>query len=137
LQAAVQSVPAGHALRKACKFIEEELQLTSWNLTQNFINAMQGKGLLQITGFGDPSGRGEAYSYLRLAQKVANPKIEKDKEPKAIVTGTDADLRKVRYILPFNCLGHVIINIRVINPLLIHFQVRFGVEFRVKLDGIK
>lgn len=61
---------------------------------------MQGKGLLQITGFGDPSGRGEAYSYLRLAQKVANPKIEKDKEPKAIVTGTDADLRKVRYILP-------------------------------------
>jgi transcription initiation factor TFIID subunit 1 len=117
LQAAVQSVPAGHALRKACKFIEEELQLTSWNLTQNFINAMQGKGLLQITGFGDPSGRGEAYSYLRLAQKVANPKIEKDKEPKAIVTGTDADLRKVRYILPFNCLGHVVINIRVIDPL--------------------
>jgi hypothetical protein len=96
LQAAVASVPAGHPLRKACKFIEEELQLTSWNLTQNFINAMQGKGLLQITGFGDPSGRGEAYSYLRLAQKVANPKVEKDKEPKAIVTGTDADLRKVR-----------------------------------------
>lgn len=54
----------------------------------------EGRGLLQITGFGDPSGRGEAYSYLRLAQKIMNPR-DREKNPRPVVTGTDADLRKL------------------------------------------
>lgn len=90
VQAAVQAVPVGHRLRRGGKLIEEELQLTSWNLTQNFIHAMEGKGLLQITGFGDPSGRGEAYSYLKLTQKI--PTLKEEKEDRIMVTGTDADL---------------------------------------------
>jgi transcription initiation factor TFIID subunit 1 len=93
-QAAIQSVPPDHRLKRAVKLIEEELQLTPWNLTKNFINAMHGRGVLQLTGFGDPSGRGEAYSYLRLAQKIMNPR-DKEKEPRPVVTGTDADLRKL------------------------------------------
>jgi len=58
---------------------------------------MQGKGLLQLTGPGDPSGgRGEAFSYLKMSQKgTTKTKKDKDMVPKSSVTGTDADLRKL------------------------------------------
>jgi transcription initiation factor TFIID subunit 1 len=78
--------------------LEEELLLTPWNLTSNFIAATQGKGMLQLTGLGDPSGgRGEAFSYVRMPQKQQHQQSKKRKEslPKSQVTGTDADLRKL------------------------------------------
>ena len=56
-------------MMRAALALEEELHLTPWNLTGNFVNAMQGKGLLQLAGVGDPSGRGEAFSYLKMPQK--------------------------------------------------------------------
>lgn len=90
------------------KTIEEELLLTPWNLTSNFISAMEGKCLLQLTGFGDPFNHGEAFSFLRLPQKLMNQKnkdgeaptpvpvpISEPKDEKPAVTGTDADLRKL------------------------------------------
>eukprot|EP00026_Physarum_polycephalum_P000272 Phypoly_transcript_00272.p1 GENE.Phypoly_transcript_00272~~Phypoly_transcript_00272.p1 ORF type:complete len:1142 (+),score=223.59 Phypoly_transcript_00272:41-3466(+) len=57
---AVSSLPDSDPLKQRAMLVENELQLTPWNLTFNFISAMQGKGRLQLTGIGDPSGRGEA-----------------------------------------------------------------------------
>jgi hypothetical protein len=42
IQAAIHSVPPHHRLKRAVKLIEEELQLTPWNLTKNFVNARKG-----------------------------------------------------------------------------------------------
>eukprot|EP01116_Phalansterium_solitarium_P000773 TRINITY_DN10637_c0_g1_i1.p1 TRINITY_DN10637_c0_g1~~TRINITY_DN10637_c0_g1_i1.p1 ORF type:complete len:1410 (-),score=241.53 TRINITY_DN10637_c0_g1_i1:155-4384(-) len=82
---------------RASRYVEEELQLAPWNLTSNFMAAQQGKGQLKLSGFGDPSGRGEAFSYVRVPMKIMN---KSETEKKIIknqkkVTGTDSDLRKL------------------------------------------
>lgn len=46
-----------------------EEQLASWNITRNFINATQGKAMLQLHGEGDPSGCGQGFSFLRTSMK--------------------------------------------------------------------
>lgn len=96
LTQAVQSIPLDLPIREAVVAVEQELQLTPWNLTSNYLAALTGQGLLQLSGFGDPSGRGEAFSYLRMALKIPPKKSEdKEKEEKVIVHQTDADLRKL------------------------------------------
>jgi transcription initiation factor TFIID subunit 1, fungi type len=47
----------------------EELKMAVWNLTRNFVNACNGKGLLEINGPADPTGMGEGFSFLRARQK--------------------------------------------------------------------
>ncbi|ANB14883.1 Taf1p [Sugiyamaella lignohabitans] len=62
-----------------------EEQLAPWNISRNFINATQGKAMLQLHGEGDPSGRGEGFSFLRTSMKggfkamgeSVNDKLEK------------------------------------------------------------
>lgn len=51
--------------------IEESLsqQLAPWNTTRNFIQATQGKAMLQIHGEGDPSKSGRAMSFLKISMK--------------------------------------------------------------------
>ncbi|ODQ66812.1 hypothetical protein NADFUDRAFT_11137, partial [Nadsonia fulvescens var. elongata DSM 6958] len=64
-----------------------EEQLAPWNITRNFINATQGKAMLQLHGVGDPSGCGEAFSFLRTSMKGGfkaqgeslNEKLDKSK----------------------------------------------------------
>ncbi|KAH0344551.1 hypothetical protein KCU83_g8267, partial [Aureobasidium melanogenum] len=46
-----------------------ELKLAPWNTTKNFLNACQGKAMLQLHGEGDPSGRGEAFSFIKTSMK--------------------------------------------------------------------
>lgn len=46
-------------------------QLTSWNLSRNFILANQTKSMLQLTGEGDPTGIGIGFSFLKTSQKSA------------------------------------------------------------------
>lgn len=46
-----------------------ELQLAPWNTTKNFLNACQGKAMLQLHGEGDPSARGEAFSLIKTSMK--------------------------------------------------------------------
>ncbi|KAI9730090.1 MAG: hypothetical protein M1834_006082 [Cirrosporium novae-zelandiae] len=46
-----------------------EQQLAPWHTTRNFINATQGKAMLQLHGEGDPSGRGEAFSFIKTSMK--------------------------------------------------------------------
>jgi len=46
-----------------------EQQLAPWYTTRSFIHATQGKAMLQLHGEGDPSGRGEAFSFIRTSMK--------------------------------------------------------------------
>lgn len=55
---------------------------------------------LEITGVGDPSGRGLGFSYVRTATKAPMPSAMMKKKAAAgrggpTVTGTDADLRRL------------------------------------------
>ena len=44
-------------------------QLAPWNTTKNFLQACQGKAMLQLHGQGDPTGRGEGFSFLKTSMK--------------------------------------------------------------------
>ena len=46
-----------------------EQQLAPWIATRNFLNATQGKAMLQLYGEGDPTGRGEGISFMRTSMK--------------------------------------------------------------------
>lgn len=46
-----------------------ELQLAPWSTTKNFMNACQGKAMLQLHGEGDPTGRGEGFSFIKTSMK--------------------------------------------------------------------
>jgi transcription initiation factor TFIID subunit 1 len=81
-------------------FIYDELQLSPWHLTGEFIDVhkeSQGSGMMHLVGLGDPSGVGEGFSFLR---KVEN-KPAKSQGNTALnaslkkITGTDDDLRKL------------------------------------------
>jgi transcription initiation factor TFIID subunit 1 len=61
---------SGKKHKAAAAFVKEEVYLAPWNTTGNFLSVQNGKGQLQLTGFGDPTGTGAGFSYLRVPQKV-------------------------------------------------------------------
>ncbi|KAL6714653.1 hypothetical protein ACLMJK_008078 [Lecanora helva] len=46
-----------------------EQQLAPWYTSRNFLHATQGKAMLALHGEGDPSGRGEAFSFIKTSMK--------------------------------------------------------------------
>lgn len=46
-----------------------EQRLSPWMTTKNFIEATQGKAMLQLHGEGDPTGRGEAFNFIKTTMK--------------------------------------------------------------------
>ncbi|KAK0363570.1 hypothetical protein LTR91_020358 [Friedmanniomyces endolithicus] len=46
-----------------------ELQLAPWQSTKSFIQATQGKAMLKLHGEGDPTGRGEGFSFVKTSMK--------------------------------------------------------------------
>jgi len=86
----------------AIRFIYEELQLSPWNITGDFIDIHKrslGGAMMKLTGFGDPSGLGEAYNFLReadsrLSKSTPNSDGALQQQIKKI-TGTQNDLRKL------------------------------------------
>ncbi|CCL98075.1 uncharacterized protein FIBRA_00069 [Fibroporia radiculosa] len=46
-----------------------EQQLAPWITTKNFLFATQAKAMLRLHGDGDPTGRGEAFSFIRVSMK--------------------------------------------------------------------
>ena len=46
-----------------------EQLLAPWSTSKNFIHATQGKAMLELHGEGDPSGRGEAFSFIKTSMK--------------------------------------------------------------------
>ncbi|CAI2299008.1 unnamed protein product [Caenorhabditis sp. 36 PRJEB53466] len=74
--------------------IEDEIKCAPWNTTRAFLASQREKCLLDQTGIADPTGCGQGFSYVRVSQKP-----HKDENatpvPKKLVTGTNADLRKL------------------------------------------
>ncbi|RDD46850.1 Transcription initiation factor TFIID subunit 1 [Trichoplax sp. H2] len=76
--------------------IEDEVKTAPWNTTRAFLQALQGKCQLSLTGDADPTGCGEGFAYVRVPNKPVVPKDESNVINKQrTVTGTDADLRKL------------------------------------------
>lgn len=46
-----------------------EVQLIPWRATKNFLNACQGKAMLTLHGDGDPTNRGEGFSFVKTSMK--------------------------------------------------------------------
>jgi len=44
-------------------------QMVPWRTTKNFLEASQGKAMLQLHGAGDPTGRGLAFSFIKTSMK--------------------------------------------------------------------
>lgn len=64
-----------------------EEQLAPWNISRNFINAIQGKAMLQLHGDGDPTARGEGFSFLRTSMKGGFKAANEDKVDKSKLGG--------------------------------------------------
>ncbi|KAH9606122.1 hypothetical protein KSS87_007264 [Heliosperma pusillum] len=103
LSSAMNQLPDEAIALAAASHIEREMQITPWNLSANFVACIgQEKGnveRLEISGVGDPSGRGLGFSYVRLASKPPVTNALAKKKPVvargSTVTGTDADLRRL------------------------------------------
>ena len=81
-------------------FIEEELTVTPWNLTSSYLKTKGEKGMMRITGVGDPTHGMCGFSFVRLPMKLPNTEkafIKNDPSDylptNMTVTGTNADLR--------------------------------------------
>ncbi|KDR85407.1 hypothetical protein GALMADRAFT_234262 [Galerina marginata CBS 339.88] len=59
-----------------------EQQLAPWITTKNFLFATQAKAMLRLHGEGDPSGRGEAFSFIRISMKDIFVKAGEDYDQK-------------------------------------------------------
>eukprot|EP00794_Sanderia_malayensis_P006794 gene6794-7559_t len=105
--------------------IDDEVQTAPWNTTRAFIQAIKGKCLLQVNGVADPTGCGEGFSYIRVANKppTAAGKQEDSKEiaqkasKQKLVTGTDADLRRLNLKNARNLLRDFGVSEEEINSL--------------------
>ena len=74
---------------KIANFIYEEIQLTPWNLTTDFMDVHrnpQGTGQMKLTGFGDPSGQAAGFDFRRETDKPNKTALIK-KGNKVEITG--------------------------------------------------
>ncbi|KAK3914724.1 Transcription initiation factor TFIID subunit 1 [Frankliniella fusca] len=58
--------------------IDDEVKAAPWNLTRGFIQSMNGKCLLDVTGMADPTGCGEGFSYLTRSNKPKKQFVVED-----------------------------------------------------------
>ncbi|XP_047333970.1 transcription initiation factor TFIID subunit 1 [Impatiens glandulifera] len=104
LSSAMSQLPDEAIALAAASHIERELQITPWNLSSNFVvctsQDRDNIERLEITGVGDPSGRGLGFSYVRTVPKAPISNAPSKKKVAitrggSTVTGTDADLRRL------------------------------------------
>lgn len=104
IASAMSQLPNEAIALAAASHIERELQITPWNLSSNFVactnQVRENLERLEISGVGDPSGRGLGFSYVRAAPKAPMSSAMTKKKAAAArggstVTGTDADLRRL------------------------------------------
>ncbi|CAF4212142.1 unnamed protein product [Rotaria sp. Silwood2] len=76
--------------------IEDEVKCAPWHTTKAYLDSLKGKCWLQLRGFADPTGSGEGFSYVRVSNKPNAREAEPEAiQTKKMVTGTDADLRRL------------------------------------------
>lgn len=78
------------------RFISERLVFAPWNTTEAFVRSVIEKdnlGKIELQGVGDPSGRGEGYSFKRII-RMDNEAAPPPGSTKLV--GTDKDLRKLK-----------------------------------------
>lgn len=81
------------------QFVYERLLVASWNTTETFVHShleRDGLGRMDLTGQGDPSGRGEGFAYVRVLrpQSQAGGSAPSKKTVQPLVH-TDKDLRRL------------------------------------------
>lgn len=87
--------------QEIARFIYEELQLSPWYLSGEFIDIHKrgvGTARMRLTGLGDPSGLGEAYNFIREMDSKSTVNRNTDGALNAQIkkiTGTENDLRKL------------------------------------------
>ncbi|XP_048127955.1 transcription initiation factor TFIID subunit 1 isoform X4 [Rhodamnia argentea] len=123
IASAMSQLPNEAIALAAASHIERELQITPWNLSSNFVactnQVRENLERLEISGVGDPSGRGLGFSYVRAAPKAPMSSAMTKKKAAAArggstVTGTDADLRRLsmeaarEVLLKFNVPDEII-----------------------------
>ena len=76
------------------RVIREQLQLTSWYLTESFIKYKQKAAKIEINGFADPTNGKGGYSFINKPQKerTAREDMEEKEKPKSAAL---SDLRKL------------------------------------------
>ena len=77
-------------------YIFEEMQLTPWNLTADYLDALVGgnSAAMELTGVGDPSGRTEAFSFVK--DVTSGTSIGGGVRKQTVnIAGTETDLRKL------------------------------------------
>ncbi|XP_034234543.1 transcription initiation factor TFIID subunit 1-like [Thrips palmi] len=58
--------------------IDDEVKAAPWNLTRGFIQSLNGKCLLDLTGPADPTGCGEGFSYLTRPNRPKKQMVTQD-----------------------------------------------------------
>ena len=93
LKLATELLPGGEESKAAARFIEQMIQIASWAMTSNFMDVTkENRGAFNITGLGDPSGRGRAISFVKAQGRGAFGEVSK--KPTTIA-GTKTDLRRL------------------------------------------
>lgn len=75
--------------------IREQLQLTSWYLTDSFLKYKQKASKIEINGFADPTNGKGGYSYINKPQKERTSKEDMEEKIEKQKTSTVSDLRKL------------------------------------------
>jgi transcription initiation factor TFIID subunit 1 len=79
------------------RFIFDRLVSAPWNTTEAYVRShleRDGQGKLELQGVGDPSGRGEGFSFVRIVRsaRAPGPAVKKNTVK---YFATDSDLRKL------------------------------------------
>ena len=77
------------ALKRQLEYVEEELQLTPWNLTSNLVSAIQGQCLLKLQGPGNILGRDAGFFYIKAPHRFESDPTATKIAPAKALTGTE------------------------------------------------
>lgn len=67
MESETESEPEEKPDSKVPKTVEQKL--APWETTKNFLNAASGKAMVELHGDGDPTGRGEAFNFIKTSMK--------------------------------------------------------------------
>eukprot|EP01032_Pedospumella_encystans_P014645 gene14645-16801_t len=80
------------------RFLFDRLVVAPWNTTEAYVRShleRDGQGKMELQGVGDPSGRGEGFSFVRIIKQARGPGGTVAKKNTVKYFDTDKDLRKL------------------------------------------